>query len=54
MKIKQNTFGRLRQEECEFKASLGYIARSCLKQTNNVNKNKANNTEKALSRLSEM
>jgi hypothetical protein len=26
--------GRLRQEECEFEDSLGYIARACLKQNN--------------------
>jgi hypothetical protein len=25
--------GRLRQEDCEFQASLGYMVRSCLKTT---------------------
>jgi hypothetical protein len=35
------TIGRLGQEGCEFKASLSYVARPCLKQTNN-NNNKEN------------
>jgi hypothetical protein len=28
--------GRLRQEECEFEASLGYIVRSYYQQTNEI------------------
>jgi hypothetical protein len=30
---------RLRQEECEFEASLGYTGRSCLKKTTATTKN---------------
>jgi hypothetical protein len=34
MYLNSNT-GRLRQEDCKFKASLGYTARLCLKNSNN-------------------
>jgi hypothetical protein len=37
--------GRLRQEDGEFKVSLGYIARLCLKKTNKQ-KNLRNNNNK--------
>jgi hypothetical protein len=34
---------RLRQEDLEYKATLDYIARSCLKNQNNHNNNNNNN-----------
>jgi hypothetical protein len=38
--------GRLRQEDCEFEASLGYIVRPCFKKTKNRNKIKVKNNIK--------
>jgi hypothetical protein len=37
MKIKIPALGGLKQENHEFKASLSYIARPCLKKTNKLN-----------------
>jgi hypothetical protein len=37
--------GKFRQEDCKFKASLGYTARTCLKQTNKQKKQTKKNSD---------